>query len=106
MYSLETFKILFTFTAHKSEIICLEFSRGKRLLLASGARDRKIHLYDASKMGSVDGPLLMQTLEEHTSTITSIKFTSTDKLLSSGSDKLILRSLQKVVFFATLSVSF
>lgn len=62
-----------------------------KLILASAGRDRLLHIFNAST--NFD---LMQTLEEHTSTITSILFTKlTCKLISSGSDKsCVFRSLK------------
>uniref|UniRef100_H3AH62 Mitogen-activated protein kinase binding protein 1 n=1 Tax=Latimeria chalumnae TaxID=7897 RepID=H3AH62_LATCH len=73
--------------AHDSEILCLEYSQPETglNLLASASRDRLIHVLDAGNDYS-----LQQTLDEHSSSITAVKFAANDgkvRLISCGADK-------------------
>ncbi|XP_060790380.1 mitogen-activated protein kinase-binding protein 1 isoform X2 [Neoarius graeffei] len=75
--------------AHDSEILCLEYSKpetGLRLL-ATASRDRLIHVLDAQcEYG------LVQTLDEHSSSITAVRFAANDgkiRMISCGADKSI-----------------
>ncbi|CAF89697.1 unnamed protein product, partial [Tetraodon nigroviridis] len=73
IHSLDTMEEILNVQAHDSEILCLEFSQpdtGLRLLATAG-RDRLIHVLDAGR-----GYGLVQTLDEHSSSITSVRFTS------------------------------
>ncbi|XP_060582895.1 mitogen-activated protein kinase-binding protein 1-like [Ruditapes philippinarum] len=82
--------------AHESEVLCLEYSRWKNgpKLLASSSRDRLIHVFDTEQQYG-----LLQTLSDHSSSISAVKFTDTDnelKMISCGADKSILfRNLQQ-----------
>ncbi|XP_053396719.1 mitogen-activated protein kinase-binding protein 1-like isoform X2 [Mercenaria mercenaria] len=82
--------------AHESEVLCLEYSRWKNgpKLLASSSRDRLIHVFDTEQQYG-----LLQTLSDHSSSISAVKFTETDnqmKMISCGADKSILfRNLQQ-----------
>ncbi|KAK3723602.1 hypothetical protein QZH41_019317, partial [Actinostola sp. cb2023] len=83
--------------AHESEVLCLEFSppESGNKLLASAGRDRLIHVFDVNKEFS-----LIQTLDDHSASITSIKFSVDEngilQLLSCSADKsIIFRSAQK-----------
>ena len=64
-------------------------------LLASTSRDRLVHVFDMEQQYG-----LLQTLSDHSSSITAVKFTQTDgkmKMLTCGADKSILfRNLQLV----------
>jgi WD40 repeat protein len=64
-------------------------------LLASSSRDRLIHVFDTEQQYG-----LLQTLSDHSSSISAVKFTDTDnelKMISCGADKSILfRNLQQV----------
>ncbi|KAI8904095.1 WD40-repeat-containing domain protein [Gorgonomyces haynaldii] len=98
--------LLVVLEAHTSEVMCLDFTRlsDGTLLLGSCSRDRQINIFNCSKTrgsGSFD---LIQTLEDHTSTITSLKFTSFGMMLiSCGQDKsVIFRSLQEGPVYYTL----
>lgn len=80
--------------AHDSEVLCLEYSDpqtcGGNYLLCSASRDRLIHLFDVDQQYS-----FVQTLDDHNSAITAIKFvpdTSAQslQLLSCGADKSII----------------
>lgn len=76
--------------AHDSEVLCLEFTQpetGVRLL-ASASRDRLIHVFDVDQNYG-----LVQTLDDHSSAITSVRFSEQDgglHMLSCGADKSIL----------------
>lgn len=64
-------------------------------VLASSSRDRLIHVYDTEQQYG-----LLQTLSDHSSSISAVRFTETDgqlKMISCGADKSILfRNLQQV----------
>ncbi|PKU27714.1 wd repeat-containing protein 62 [Limosa lapponica baueri] len=58
--------------AHDSEVLCLEYSKPETgaALLASASRDRLIHVLNVGKNYKLE-----QTLDDHSSAITSVKFT-------------------------------
>lgn len=68
-------------------------------VLASSSRDRLIHVYDTEQQYG-----LLQTLSDHSSSISAVRFTETDgqlKMISCGADKSILfRNLQQVCDYA------
>ncbi|XP_038141966.1 mitogen-activated protein kinase-binding protein 1-like [Cyprinodon tularosa] len=75
--------------AHDAEILCLEYSKPETglKLLATASRDRLIHVLDAD-----DSYSLVQTLDEHSSSITAVRFASNDnkvRMISCGADKSI-----------------
>ncbi|XP_014858359.1 PREDICTED: mitogen-activated protein kinase-binding protein 1-like isoform X3 [Poecilia mexicana] len=75
--------------AHDAEILCLEYSKPETglKLLATASRDRLIHVLDAD-----DGYSLVQTLDEHSSSITAVRFAANDnkvRMISCGADKSI-----------------
>uniref|UniRef100_A0A674AC81 Mitogen-activated protein kinase binding protein 1 n=1 Tax=Salmo trutta TaxID=8032 RepID=A0A674AC81_SALTR len=75
--------------AHDSEILCLEYSKPETglKLLATASRDRLIHVLDAEKDYG-----LVQTLDEHSSSITAVRFAANDnkvRMISCGADKSI-----------------
>ncbi|XP_030330910.1 WD repeat-containing protein 62, partial [Strigops habroptila] len=83
--------------AHDSEVLCLEYSKPETgaALLASGSRDRLIHVLNVAK-----GYKLEQTLDDHSSAITSIKFAGHGdiQLISCGADKSVyFRQAQKLL---------
>ncbi|XP_055878528.1 mitogen-activated protein kinase-binding protein 1-like isoform X5 [Biomphalaria glabrata] len=75
--------------AHDSDVMCLEYSyteHGK--FLATSSRDRLIHVFDVDQNYG-----LVQTLGDHSSSITAVRFTDTDdklRMISCGADKSIL----------------
>ncbi|XP_067847321.1 mitogen-activated protein kinase-binding protein 1 isoform X2 [Heptranchias perlo] len=83
--------------AHDSEILCLEYSKPETgmKLLASASRDRLIHVLDAENDYS-----LLQTLDEHSSSITAIKFTA-----NHGSVRMITCGADKSIYFRTAQKS-
>ncbi|XP_032294567.1 uncharacterized protein Wdr62 isoform X2 [Drosophila virilis] len=106
VYSLVNLKLLTTIEAHESEVLCLEYSNEKieRKLLASASRDRLIHVFDVSQ-----NYLLLQTLDDHSSSITSIKFVGAGlnfQMISCGADKSIMfRSFQGNIFMRGTNTS-
>lgn len=90
IYNLANLKMLTIIEAHDSEVLCLEYSNDKidRKLLASASRDRLIHVFDVSQ-----GYVILQTLDDHSSSITSIKFVGSGmqfQMISCGADKSIM----------------
>ncbi|KAM3918258.1 mitogen-activated protein kinase-binding protein 1 isoform 2-T3 [Leptodactylus fuscus] len=89
VHELQSLTELLKVEAHDSEILCLEYSKPETgmNLLASASRDRLIHVLDASKDYS-----LQQTLDDHSSSITAVKFAANDgkmRMISCGADKSI-----------------
>uniref|UniRef100_A0AAX7U4C4 Mitogen-activated protein kinase binding protein 1 n=1 Tax=Astatotilapia calliptera TaxID=8154 RepID=A0AAX7U4C4_ASTCA len=73
--------------AHDSDILCLEFSKPDTglQLLATAGRDRLIHVLDVGRDYS-----LVQTLDEHSSSITAVRFAANEgkvRMISCGADK-------------------
>ncbi|XP_074876966.1 WD repeat-containing protein 62 [Buteo buteo] len=82
--------------AHDSEVLCLEYSKPETgaALLASASRDRLIHVLNVDKNYKLE-----QTLDDHSSAITSVKFAGNGdiQLISCGADKSIyFRNAQKL----------
>lgn len=92
--------------AHDSEILCLEYSKPETgmKLLATASRDRLIHILKVDKQYS-----LAQTLDDHSSSITAVKFAACNdvvKMVSCGADKSIYfrtahKSVDEVQFSRT-----
>ncbi|XP_057379292.1 mitogen-activated protein kinase-binding protein 1-like [Daphnia carinata] len=87
---------LYKIEAHDAEVLSLEYSRpesGLRLL-ASASRDRLIHIFSVDQ-----GYSFVQTLDDHSSSITSVRFVLSHglfQMVSCGADKsLIFRQLQQ-----------
>ncbi|XP_057568277.1 WD repeat-containing protein 62 isoform X2 [Hippopotamus amphibius kiboko] len=81
--------------AHDAEVLCLEYSRPETglTLLASASRDRLIHVLNVEKNYNLE-----QTLDDHSSSITAIKFAGNRdiQMISCGADKSIyFRSAQR-----------
>ncbi|XP_012630407.2 WD repeat-containing protein 62 [Microcebus murinus] len=81
--------------AHDAEVLCLEYSKPETglTLLASASRDRLIHVLNAEKNYNLE-----QTLDDHSSSITAIKFAGNRdiQMISCGADKSIyFRSAQR-----------
>ncbi|TPX54313.1 hypothetical protein CcCBS67573_g09587 [Chytriomyces confervae] len=99
MYELDTFTERGALEAHDGEILAMDFTLGHTdrdlpELLATGSRDRLIHVFSLRRNGVMQ---LIQTLDEHTSSITGVKFSEGGrKLMSSAADKsIVFRSLQE-----------
>ncbi|RUS85940.1 hypothetical protein EGW08_006343 [Elysia chlorotica] len=75
--------------AHESDVMCLEYSYTKEgRLLATSSRDRLIHVFDVEANYG-----LVQTLGDHSSSITAVRFMDKDeklRMVSCGADKTIL----------------
>ncbi|XP_066098569.1 WD repeat-containing protein 62 [Saccopteryx bilineata] len=81
--------------AHDAEVLCLEYSKPETglTLLASASRDRLIHVLNVEKNYNLE-----QTLDDHSSSITAIKFAGNKdiQMISCGADKSIyFRSAQR-----------
>ncbi|CAL8298454.1 unnamed protein product [Arctogadus glacialis] len=89
IHDTENMEEILNVQAHDSEILCLEYSQpdtGLRLL-ATASRDRLIHVLDAARDYS-----LLQTLDEHSSSITAVRFAANEgkvRMVSCGADKSI-----------------
>ncbi|XP_029281921.1 LOW QUALITY PROTEIN: mitogen-activated protein kinase-binding protein 1-like [Cottoperca gobio] len=89
VHDLSSMEEILKVDAHDAEILCLEYSKPETglKLLATASRDRLIHVLDAE-----DDYSLVQTLDEHSSSITAIRFAANDnkvKMISCGADKSI-----------------
>uniref|UniRef100_A0AAG5DBV1 MABP1/WDR62 second WD40 domain-containing protein n=1 Tax=Anopheles atroparvus TaxID=41427 RepID=A0AAG5DBV1_ANOAO len=99
IYNLSNLKLITTIEAHDSEVLCLEYTneRIERRLLASASRDRLIHIFDCEANYRI-----LQTLDDHSSSITSVRFLGAGKqfqMVSCGADKsIIFRHFQNNVF--------
>ncbi|KAL3677463.1 hypothetical protein R1sor_027411 [Riccia sorocarpa] len=98
VFDLETMKLISFQEAHDAEILSLSFTsmaedktrvenkEVEPLLLASGSRDRLIHVYDVKR-----GYDVIETLDDHTASITAVKFhCNGSKLLSCSADKSVV----------------
>lgn len=99
IYDLKTMKQIQAIEAHDSEVLCLEYTNDKieKRLLASASRDRLIHVFDVENKYRI-----LQTLDDHSSSITSVKFIGsglTFQMISCGADKsIIFRNYQNNQF--------
>ncbi|KAJ4929282.1 hypothetical protein JOQ06_004892, partial [Pogonophryne albipinna] len=89
VHDLSSMEEILKVEAHDAEILCLEYSKPETglKLLASSSRDRLIHVLDAE-----DDYSLLQTLDEHSSSITAVRFAADKnkvKMISCGADKSI-----------------
>uniref|UniRef100_A0A8C4ZRH1 Mitogen-activated protein kinase binding protein 1 n=1 Tax=Gadus morhua TaxID=8049 RepID=A0A8C4ZRH1_GADMO len=87
VHDLGSMKEILKVDAHEGEILCLEYSQQETglELLASAARDRLIHVFDAG-----NAYRRLQTLDEHSSSITAVRFAENSvRLISCGADKSI-----------------
>nr|XP_020510436.2 LOW QUALITY PROTEIN: mitogen-activated protein kinase-binding protein 1-like [Labrus bergylta] len=97
IHDLDSMEEILNVQAHDSEILCLEFSRPDTglQLLATAGRDRLIHVLDVGRDYS-----LVQTLDEHSSSITAVRFAANQgkvRMISCGADKSVyFRTAQQV----------
>ncbi|GLD59657.1 mitogen-activated protein kinase-binding protein 1-like protein [Lates japonicus] len=89
VHDLSSMEEILKVVAHDAEILCLEYSNPETglKLLATASRDRLIHVLDAE-----DDYSLVQTLDEHSSSITAVRFAANDnkvRMISCGADKSI-----------------
>ncbi|XP_070180753.1 mitogen-activated protein kinase-binding protein 1-like isoform X2 [Littorina saxatilis] len=90
IYDLHQMSEIRSIEAHESDVVCLEYSFSKAgpKILATGSRDRLIHVFDVEQRYG-----LLQTLDDHSAAIQSVRFTDANnklRMLSCGSDKSIL----------------
>jgi len=93
IYNLGKFELQHELKAHDQEILTLDFTpdnEEKYNFLATGSRDRLIHIYDVNKDFEI-----ISTIDDHTSSISSVKFyydKATKKLglISCGAEKSII----------------
>ncbi|EFJ35066.1 hypothetical protein SELMODRAFT_404876 [Selaginella moellendorffii] len=93
VYDLMTFEMVSFQEAHDAEILSLSFSAGFQTrseeqmpLLASGGRDRLVHMYDVNRNFEV-----IETLDDHSASITGVKFAcGGTRLLSCSADKSVV----------------
>ncbi|KAI4885411.1 hypothetical protein NFI96_018041 [Prochilodus magdalenae] len=87
VHDLNSMEVILKVEAHDSEILCLEYSKPETgmKLLATAGRDRLIYVLDVE-----EDYRLLQTLDEHSSSITAVRFTANEgkvRLISCGADK-------------------
>ncbi|XP_061093161.1 mitogen-activated protein kinase-binding protein 1 isoform X2 [Conger conger] len=96
IHELQSMEEIMKVEAHDAEILCLEYSKPETglKLLATASRDRLIHVLDAEREYG-----LLQTLDEHSSSITAVRFAANEgkvRMISCGADKSIyFRTAQK-----------
>lgn len=84
--------------AHDTEILAIDFTdpsdKESPYLVATAGRDRLLHVFDV-----LDDYALVQTLDDHSSSITCIRFTADgSRMMSCGADKsIVFRNCQKVM---------
>uniref|UniRef100_A0A3Q1IEP9 Mitogen-activated protein kinase binding protein 1 n=1 Tax=Anabas testudineus TaxID=64144 RepID=A0A3Q1IEP9_ANATE len=87
IHDVDSMEEILNVQAHDSEILSLEFSKPDSglQLLATAGRDRLIHVLDAGSEYR-----LVQTLDEHSSSITAVRFAANEgkvRMISCGADK-------------------
>ncbi|XP_034169305.2 mitogen-activated protein kinase-binding protein 1 isoform X1 [Pangasianodon hypophthalmus] len=87
IHALNSMEEVLKVEVHDSEILCLEYSKPETgmKLLATAGRDRLIHVLDVEEDYS-----LLQTLDEHSSSITAVRFAANEgkvRMISCGADK-------------------
>ncbi|KAL3271990.1 hypothetical protein HHI36_022458 [Cryptolaemus montrouzieri] len=87
---------MYKIEAHDAEVLCLEYCGNENEVnfMASASRDRLLHVFDAKNY------TFLQTLDDHSSSITAVRFMTQNKnlqMVSCGADKsIIFRSLGEV----------
>ncbi|XP_061552290.1 mitogen-activated protein kinase-binding protein 1 isoform X3 [Phycodurus eques] len=87
VHDMHTMEEIINVQAHDGEILSLDFSQSDTgvQFLATASRDRLIHVLDAASDYH-----LVQTLDEHSSSITAVRFAANEgklRLISCGADK-------------------
>ncbi|XP_017311934.1 mitogen-activated protein kinase-binding protein 1 isoform X2 [Ictalurus punctatus] len=87
IHELNTMEEVLKVEVHDSEILCMEYSKPETgmKLLATAGRDRLIRVLDVEEDYS-----LLQTLDEHSSSITAVRFAANEgkvRMISCGADK-------------------
>jgi len=68
IFDTRSMKLKSVVLAHETEVMSVDFSPSSGRLLASGSRDRLVHVFDASKRYQ-----LCETLEQHSSSVTTVR---------------------------------
>uniref|UniRef100_A0A915PYL5 Anaphase-promoting complex subunit 4-like WD40 domain-containing protein n=1 Tax=Setaria digitata TaxID=48799 RepID=A0A915PYL5_9BILA len=102
--TISTMEMIAFFEAHESDIMCMEYSdpQSTRYLLATGSRDRMVHLFDP-----LNSYQPLASIDDHTSTVNSILFVQEGdnlQLISSAADRSIV--IRKMVGSEPSSVTF
>ncbi|KAI8992303.1 hypothetical protein BDB01DRAFT_832616 [Pilobolus umbonatus] len=93
VHNMKTWELLNYQEAHDSEILSIDIATpiktGLPKLIATGSRDRLLHIFDIKSNFQ-----LVQSMDDHSSSITAVRFSEDgSKLISCGADKgLIFRS--------------
>ncbi|KAI8099075.1 WD40-repeat-containing domain protein [Halteromyces radiatus] len=87
VHDMETWEQITYQEAHDSEILSIDISNpvneGSPYLIATASRDRLLHIFDIRKNFR-----LVQSLDDHSSSITAVRFTkNAERLVSCGADK-------------------
>lgn len=99
IHNVGDFREICKIEAHDAEVLCLEYSQDQKpgsggddsgsRLLASGSRDRFVHVFDVDREYA-----FQQTLDDHSSSITAVRFVqgpgSQLQMISCGADKSII----------------
>ncbi|KAI9474804.1 hypothetical protein BDB00DRAFT_934245 [Zychaea mexicana] len=95
VHSMETWDQITYQEAHDSEILAMDLTNPSQndvpYMIATASRDRLLHVFDIN-----GGFQLVQTLDDHSSSITAVKFSkSAKRLISCGADKgVIFRNIE------------
>ena len=104
VHDIDTLQEVVNLQAHDSDILCLDYTgkepaesrseKPSKLYLATGSRDRLIHVFDAERDYDI-----VTTIEDHSSSVTDLSFVrmnGDNKLISCSSDKsFIFRSMKE-----------
>ncbi|KAI9276937.1 hypothetical protein BDA99DRAFT_554881 [Phascolomyces articulosus] len=87
VHSMETWDQITYQEAHDSEILAMDLTHPSKndtpYMIATASRDRLLHVFDINS-----GFQLVQTLDDHSSSITAVKFSrNAQRLISCGADK-------------------
>ena len=88
VFDLRTMSLGFCEAAHDAEVTCMRFSAASGHLLATGSRDRLVHVFDTARRYAH-----VATLDNHSSSVNCIAFSRDDaQLLTCGGDAAIVYS--------------
>ncbi|KAJ3130055.1 hypothetical protein HK098_006767 [Nowakowskiella sp. JEL0407] len=100
IHDMENFQEIDCLEAHEAEILAIDFagkedSSNRPWLMATSSRDRLIHVFDIRRTQNSKGKELkfdlIQTLDDHSSTVTSVRFAEGGrKLISCAADKSVI----------------
>lgn len=104
VHDIDTLQEVVNLQAHENDILCLDYTgkepaesrseKPSKLYLATGSRDRLIHIFDADHDYNI-----VTTMEDHSSSVTDLSFVrmnGENKLISCSSDKsFIFRNMKE-----------